>query len=287
MTLSFGQKAFFAAFPVMVIGVAWVGFPAVVQRTVFASKPDQSRLADRGPERGHVLYQQNCAYCHGEEGKGNGPAELEPKARYFGYEQFKFATTQNRMPTDADLLAVLNRGIPGSSMPSFESLSDDDKQLLIAKVRSLARAGLAAKIARKLAEDYDLAEHYSTVAKLVEPGPSIEFPATFGEPTEASLANGKKIFTQRCISCHGPEGKGDGNPAVPNDEGRLVKTKNLTLGIYGGGNSQRDLYARIKLGFGKSMSENPDLSPQEITDVVNFTKSLVKPLPPGASAGVP
>lgn len=252
-----------------------------------ASKPDQSRLADPGPERGHALYQQHCAYCHGEEGKGNGPAELEPKARYFGYEQFKFATTQNRMPTDADLLAVLNRGIPGSAMPSFEPLGEEDKRLLIGKVRSLARAGLAAKIAKKLAEDYDLAEHYATVAKLVEPGPSIEFPARFGEPTEASLMNGKKIFTQRCVSCHGAQGQGDGNPAVPNDEGRLVKTKNLTLGIYGGGDTPRDLYARIKLGFGKSMSENPDLSPQEITDVVNFTKSLFKPRPPAASAAAP
>jgi mono/diheme cytochrome c family protein len=287
MTLSFGQKAFFATFPGFVLAAAWVGFPAVVQRTVFATGPDESKLAGVGPERGHALYQQHCAYCHGVDGKGDGPAELEPKARNFGFEQFKFATTQNRMPTDADLMAVLNRGIPGSAMPSFATLSNEDKQLLIEQVRTFARAGLATKIAKKLAEDYDLGEHYSTVAKLIEPGPTIEFPASFGEATEASLANGKKIFTQRCVSCHGAKGLGDGNPAVPNDEGRLVKTKNLTLGIYGGGDTHRDLYARIKLGFGKSMSENPDLSPQEITDLVNYTKSLFKPAPPEKPEAAP
>ena len=108
------------------------------------------------PADGVRLFAQHCASCHGPQGEGDGVAHLTTKARYFGAEPFKFtSTTGTRIPTDADLVATLKRGILGSSMPSFAQLRDDELAALVGHVRILTRQGLYAQLTRKALKDFD------------------------------------------------------------------------------------------------------------------------------------
>ena len=84
--------------------------------------------------RGETLYSQNCASCHGATGDGRGPAaaSLEPKPVAFrdaerARERSLFALYQ-----------VISQGIDGTAMPSFASLSPQDRWALAFRVGRFA-----------------------------------------------------------------------------------------------------------------------------------------------------
>jgi putative heme-binding domain-containing protein len=82
----------------------------------------------------------NCAGCHGLDGKGG---ERAPDV----------VTRPNvRKLTDAQLLQILQRGVPQTSMPAFGQLGDDVLRSLVAYLRSLqgspATAALPGDIGR-------------------------------------------------------------------------------------------------------------------------------------------
>lgn len=67
----------------------------------------------------------NCAGCHGMDGKGGERAPdvvMRPKVRKL---------------TDAQLLQLLQKGVPQTSMPAFGQLGDDVLRSLVAYLRSL------------------------------------------------------------------------------------------------------------------------------------------------------
>jgi mono/diheme cytochrome c family protein len=288
MTLSKGKKAFLYIYPAFAMAAAWFGVPALISKAGKIHDPQEKIAASRTvyeqgitqhqeQNLGYQLYQKHCAYCHGVDGKGDGLAGVEPKARYFGWEQFKFVTTKNRIPCDSDLLNILNRGISGSAMPSFVELTDAEKSALIEHIRILTRAGYAARTTKKLAEDFDVAEMHQLVAKQVTPGETLPIPKEFAASTPESIENGKKLFAVRCAQCHGLEGKGDGKQEIRTEEDVLIRPRNLQEGIYRGGGSKEDLYARIMLGIGgKAMPTNADLPTKDIHDIINFVLSLNK-----------
>ena len=74
---------------------------------------------------GKKLYAQHCAACHGQNGDGQGVAAayLFPKPRDFRAGRFRLVSTTNGIPTLEDIEAVLQRGMPGSSMPPWAHLS--------------------------------------------------------------------------------------------------------------------------------------------------------------------
>ena len=72
-------------------------------------------------ESGFMLYQSNCAACHGDAGAGNGPLTTELKV--------PAANLIEHVPlhSDADLYDYISEGINGTEMPSFgEVLSSKD-----------------------------------------------------------------------------------------------------------------------------------------------------------------
>jgi hypothetical protein len=87
-------------------------------------------------DRVAVVYETACAWCHGADGRGDGPAGAAalaaygaPRPRDFTRGRFKLRSTPSGvLPTDADLLRTIERGIPGI-MPSFQGLSDDARRL--------------------------------------------------------------------------------------------------------------------------------------------------------------
>jgi mono/diheme cytochrome c family protein len=274
--LTFAKKGLLYAFPALAAGTAWVAFPVGVAEYVKPGQPDVGLTATAEDLSGHALFQQHCAYCHGPGGRGDGPAELTIKARAFGYDKFKFATTLNGVPTDENLLAVLKRGIPGSAMPSFGDLPEEQLKLLVGHVRDLNYAGLYGRVEAKQKKDDDLdpVQLHQQVAKLTTPGEPLPIPA-FTEATPASLANGKKVYDTSCASCHGPKGQGDGPQEMKDDDGKPTRPRDLTRGQYKGGGTKPDLYARLVLGIpGTPMPASTTLKPEEVQDVLNYVLSL-------------
>ena len=92
----------------------------------------------------HGLYREHCAHCHGISGNGAGPtaALLNPYPRDFRMGKFKFKSTPLRTPpTDDDLARILRNGIPGSAMPSFRLLPEEEISALVDYVKYLSMRG--------------------------------------------------------------------------------------------------------------------------------------------------
>lgn len=109
--------------------------------------------------KGKKVYNNQCALCHGIEGTGGrGPALNQPKLRH--------------APTQAALIKVIQEGIPGTEMPDFWSLNNDEARRVAAYVRSLGR-----------------------VAAVKLPG---------------DVARGKQLFEAKgnCLACHVVRGTG-------------------------------------------------------------------------------
>lgn len=198
------------------------------------------------------LYRQHCASCHGVTGNGRGPAAavLEPYPRDFRPGVFKWKSTRlASKPTQDDLLRVIERGVPGTSMPSFELLNEQQLAAVAEYVRYLAMRGqvereLVLTVADELDFDpttgttddpFDPAgdeDHQAIVdeivrnvatswqragEQIVEPDPKF-IPAE--DRTEQQIAQsieaGRELFLSpraKCTDCHGP----DGNSPVVKD----------------------------------------------------------------------
>ena len=76
--------------------------------------------------RAKVLFEANCAACHGATGRGDGPlgAKLDPPPIAF--------TDRDRARSRSvlALYQVVSQGVAGTSMPSFATLSEEDRWAL-------------------------------------------------------------------------------------------------------------------------------------------------------------
>ncbi|QEL13840.1 c-type cytochrome [Limnoglobus roseus] len=251
------------------------------------------------PPDGRALFIKHCAYCHGENGTGQGLAGLNPHARYFGRDKYKFTSThkgdQGGLPTDADLVYTIRTGILGSAMPGFaDKMTDDELRAVVAHVRDLSRAGLVERYKREAdnnQEDPDWKDIAKKVEKESQPGEANTFPA-FTPATPASVDRGRVLFVNTaktaCASCHGADGRGDG-PGVVSDkkndppwiggDGLPNKPRDLTSGVFKTGGEKAHLYSLIFYGIpGTPMPPHSKLSPREVEDLVDYVQSL------GASA---
>ena len=182
-------------------------------------------------ELGKEVFARECSACHGTMGAGDGLAAafLDPKPRDFTKKTFKFRTTESgKPPLTEDVLATLERGLPGSAMPSFAFLSLEDRRRAGAYVFKLS--GLLGK---------------PEPAPFPDPGTPPAFEAK-------NIARGKELFAQQgCVACHGESGKGDGMSAATlvDNTGRPVRPRDFSTGVFRGGSDSREIYYRIFAGI--------------------------------------
>jgi mono/diheme cytochrome c family protein len=180
---------------------------------------------------GKVVFLRECAGCHGERGDGRGAAAafLKVPPRNFLKGKFRLRTTPSgKPPTTADVLKTIERGLPGSGMPSFAFLSPVERRQVAAWV--LERADLLDE---------------PEPEPLPDPGPP---PAT----TAQTIARGKEVYANTvCAQCHGPAGRGDGPaaPSLKDEDGRAIPSREFTDGVYRGGSERQDLYLRFSTGL--------------------------------------
>src|SRR5262249_13170442 len=175
-----------------------------------------------------VLYKQNCAGCHGEEGRGNTALGLANPV-YLA------------IASDDTIRRATAVGIRGSLMPAFAkgaggTLTDEQIEILVRQMR----------------------------IRWAKPNDALGLsppPYTPEEPGNAQKGAG--AYATFCARCHGPEGKGTpkGSSIVDGSFLALVSDQNLRTTIIAG---RPDLGQPDW----RHCAADRAMSPQEVTDVV-------------------
>lgn len=252
-------------------------------------------------------YRRNCLHCHGLPGDGRGPTGpwLNPHPRDYRQGLFKFISTdvalKGRRPRRVDLLRTLQRGIDGTSMPSFGLEAPDHLEELVSYVMHLSLRGevefdtlktllengnkesaleggeVAGHITTRVAE---AVKRWADSAEKVNQPPAYTVKDDVEDQRLASVRRGYVAFTDEkkgnCVKCHIDFGR---QSRFRYDEwGTFVRPNNLTGGIYRGGRRPVDIYWRVRGGIVPSgMPPANELRPDEAWDVVNFVLAMPYP----------
>jgi mono/diheme cytochrome c family protein len=233
--------------------------------SVRAAAQDVGTEAQR--ESGKKLYVKYCDQCHGEKGDGEGYAtpHLSPRPRNFTTGKFKVRTTPNgALPTHQDLVNIIRRGMPYTSMPAWPTFSDQEVSDLAYYITTFSP---------------DFANRENV------PKP-VELPSAPGT-TPASIELGKKLYVDTgCVKCHGTLGRGDGSsaPTLKDDWDHPIRAANLTQSwAFRGGSSREDIFRTMSTGFnGTPMPSFSDaLTPEQRWAITDFIVSLSGGSEPG------
>lgn len=217
-------------------------------------------------ENGAKVYDHRCEQCHGSDGAADGAAAgfMYPAPRVFKDNSvYKFAVTPDGViPTEDDMYKVINEGIPGTSMPGFPILSEQEKWDLVALLRSWSPDF----------SDPDYTEEMIPMAELSCP----PIPAS-----PDSISRGRQLYQENmCADCHGAEGRGDGpNWATLAEDswGNTLVPRNLSNPeSFRNGYESVDIMKTLSRGLtGSPMASYRDvISTTDRWHLVNYIKSL-------------
>lgn len=219
---------------------------------------------------GKPTYDRWCSECHGMEGTGEGPAasHMLPRPRDFTEARYQIRTTASgALPTDADMLRVIERGMPGTAMPAWPKLSSAQKNDLVAYLKTFSR--------------------FFESEGAPEPLATADAPRASAEAIE----EGRQLFDRlECWKCHGRAGRGDG-PSAPtqeDDNGMPIRPADLTQNWrFNGGGAVEDIYMRLRSGLdGTPMPSSSDLlaanvvTEDQLWNVAHYVRSLSPEEPP-------
>jgi len=199
--------------------------------TIRPASPDLVGLGKRA-------YEKQCAACHGIDGRGEGAAAylLYPKPRDFTGGKFALVSAWERVPTDEDLFRTISRGMPGSAMPSWGHLSEEERWGLLHYVKSFAEKTWT------IPPPADPKREGSTGNGVIRVPPAPPF-------TPEARARALELYADACASCHGKAGRGDGAEDQKDDKGYPTRPRDLTLGVFKGSPEPAQLYRRIVAGM--------------------------------------
>lgn len=224
-------------------------------------------------QAGKAVYDEHCAACHGVNGAGDGPAAvwLYPKPRHFNSGLFKIKSTPpGFLPSDEDLVRTITRGMPGSSMPSFTYLTEQQRRDGAQYVKYLT-AYVDASGRRINFFEEEQAKGLVIQPVQVPPEPPV---------TVQSLARGQGVYYKlNCLTCHGLTGEGMGTsaPGLKDFWGFSLPPRDFNTGAFRGGHTGRDLYLRTATGLpGTPMPSFDDkmVSPEDRWALVHYVQSL-------------
>ncbi|MFP3948844.1 MAG: c-type cytochrome, partial [Longimicrobiales bacterium] len=221
--------------------------------------------AQEGEVDAQELYDQWCAGCHGVEGDGQGPAAewMLPRPRDFTTSVYQIrSTASGELPTDEDILRVIDEGMPGTTMPGWEAILSRQERLA-------------------------LVDYVKSFSPFFESSSSPE-PLDFGDApasSEERLEEGAEVYERiECYRCHGDVGRGDGAsaPTLEDDQDRIIRARDLTTPwLFNGGSTVEEIYRRMRTGIdGTPMPSQSDLIQAEvITDdelwsLAHYVRSL-------------
>jgi cytochrome c oxidase cbb3-type subunit 3 len=112
------------------VGLLAGGLMALACAQLFGAKTPaavgwHAEQGDAVKTEGKKIFESQCAACHGLDGHGGerGP-DIATSAK-----------TQNR--SDDQLFRIVSHGIPGTGMPAFTSLSDENRKIVVSYLRLL------------------------------------------------------------------------------------------------------------------------------------------------------
>jgi len=165
---------------------------------------------------------------------------------------FQLVGTTNGVPSDEDLKRTMRRGIPGTGMPAYGWMPDDDLDALARHVRKLAINGMVevmADEARERGVPFDAHQAKRSASKRMTPGRTVGIPML--DPRDESQVEtiGKPLFIEHCAACHGTTGRGR-----PPQQQWMLDSFNYTrdlavIGALKGGSQHADLVRRIRAGM--------------------------------------
>ena len=211
--------------------VLTVSLCATVTNSARAAAQDVGTDAQR--ESGKQLYLKYCSQCHGEKGDGDGYAtpHLYPRPRNFTTGKFKIRSTPTgALPTHQDIVNVIRRGMPYTSMPAFTAFTDQEVSDLAHFITTFS-------------------SDFANPANAPQPVPLPSAPGVSNESTEL----GKKLYVETgCVKCHGTLGRGDGPSAATlvDDWGLQIRPANLAQSwTFRGGSTREDIFRTMSTGF--------------------------------------
>lgn len=223
------------------------------------------RAQDARLERGQEVYDRWCASCHGVQGDGLGPAAgyMLPRPRDFTRGLYQIRTTAGgEIPTDDDIMQVINEGMPGTTMPGWEDqLGRADREAVLAYLKSF----------------------YPGFETLPDPEP-LEFD---GAPrvNDERISEGREFYESiECWQCHGDTGRGYGTsaPELEDDWGYPIRAVDLSKNWkFNGGGSVEQIYRRLRTGIdGTPMPAFQDLvdggfmTDDQLWNLAHYVRSL-------------
>lgn len=203
------------------------------------------------------MYRVQCLHCHGTNGGGQGPTGeyLNPVPRDYRHGKFKWVKVdRNRRPRRADLLEILEYGVPRTAMPSFDRFSRGQLEGLVDYVRLLAIRGEVETFmvsdvvnsdygdlpAGSVLSNYEIVWRNWRNASEAYTHYEGEVPRP-DEITPERIARGKELFhgeVSQCATCHGDLGRGDGESSyeeidIVDEDGETVTVRRKALNEWG------------------------------------------------------
>lgn len=231
---------------------------AIALVSLFAVRADAQ--SDAHKEAGKALYLRYCSQCHGEKGDGEGYAapHLHPRPRNFTTGKFKIRTTPNgALPTHQDLVNIIRRGMPYTSMPSWPEFSDQQVSDLADFITTFS-------------------PEFANPENAPKPVPLPSAPNSSKESVEL----GKKLYVENgCVKCHGTLGRGDGPsaPTLKDDWGHSIRPADLAQSwTFRGGSAREDIFRTMSTGLnGTPMPSFLEaLQPEQRWAITDYITSL-------------
>ena len=249
------MKSFSGSTAMLIAVSLWIGLSA----NLLGAPADKEAVSQQTV--GKSIYETHCAQCHGADGKGEGvgSALLNPRPRNFTTGMFKFRSTESgSLPTDEDLMAAINNGLHGTSMPDWAPFIKGDS----------------------LKQVVDYVKAFSPRFQKDKPRPvHVGSPVPY---SAASAAAGKKVYAKlQCADCHGTDGAGTGAVAKDFQDEWNFETYAVNLTepwTFRGGATARDIYLRFRTGVdGTPMpSFAGAASEKEMWDLANYVVSIAR-----------